>query len=61
MDVSNSVWYHMDVELGSGILYKQKIVDLIQAFAVFNMASSGLRKMMFPPVLLSGILFSVIL
>ena len=35
MDVSHSVWYHIVVELDSGILYKQKFCDLRQAFTKF--------------------------
>ena len=33
MDVYHSVWYHLDIELGSCILYEQKCVHLRQAFS----------------------------
>ena len=35
MDVSHSVWNYMHVQLGSGILHRQKIVDLRQAFTKY--------------------------
>ena len=33
MFVLQSVWYHVDVELGSGILNKHKFIGLRQALA----------------------------
>ena len=65
MDVSLSVWYHISVELHSGILKKKKKKTEIYWFKtsfcqVFNMASLGLWKMLFPTILLSGMLILII-
>ena len=47
MDVSHSVWCHMDVQLESVILYKQKFVNLRQTFTSLQLGFLRSEEMLF--------------